>query len=101
MKIVTWLGAITSLVGLLQLALTALDAFMVGSNSPPGYATIVGILILFSGAHLFSAGILGGYISRLYEDSITTQVLNSTSGQKVGTDDSDSIVGNLLSPSES
>lgn len=67
LRLATWLGVISGLVGLLT-ALWALYVFLFGSGVVQGWTTIVLAVSLTSSAQFLILGIMGEYIGRIYEE---------------------------------
>ncbi|MES2152391.1 MAG: glycosyltransferase family 2 protein [Pseudomonadota bacterium] len=60
-------GAAISLLALMYAAYVMVETLMFG-NATPGWATLTVGLMFFSGVQLFSIGILGEYLGRVYEE---------------------------------
>jgi glycosyltransferase involved in cell wall biosynthesis len=67
LRIASYLGMITTLVGLLYLVY-ALIAFLTGHTSP-GWTSMIAVIVLLGGVQLLCMGIIGEYISRIYNES--------------------------------
>ncbi len=67
LRLATWLGVISGLVGLLTAA-WALYVFLFGSGVVHGWTTLVLAVSLTSSAQFFILGIMGEYIGRIYEE---------------------------------
>lgn len=65
LKLATWVGAISFLLSIVGLIFVVLRALIVG-GSVAGWASLVSIILLLGGIQLFSLGILGNYISKIY-----------------------------------
>lgn len=64
LKIATWIGLGSAVVGLLSL-LTILLAKMLGGITVSGYASIMAAIVLFGGLQMFILGIMGEYLGRI------------------------------------
>lgn len=65
LQIATGLGLALTLVGVLILLFVLYNFFAVGSRVP-GFAFLASMISVFSGATLFSIGIMGEYLARMY-----------------------------------
>ncbi len=65
LKISAYVGFISALVSIVYLVIVVIQKLAFGINVP-GYATIVVLVLLLGGLQLFSLGILGEYISKIY-----------------------------------
>jgi glycosyltransferase involved in cell wall biosynthesis len=70
LRVVTVVGFITALVGLL-LFVYVLVLFFTGQTQVAGFTTIAAMIAIFSGVQLLSLGILGEYVGRLHSRSIS------------------------------
>lgn len=70
LRVVTWVGFLTALVGLV-LFIYVLILFFSGQTQVAGFTTIAAMIAMFSGTQLFALGILGEYIGRLHSRSIS------------------------------
>ena len=66
LHLASWLGFVITGFGLLVLAATLVN-FLVYGRVVPGFTFLSSILAIFSGTQLFSIGILGLYLARMYE----------------------------------
>lgn len=66
LHLVTILGLSSSVLALLYAVFLIVKTLVVGKDVP-GYASVVALILLFGGAQLLSIGIIGEYLSRLYE----------------------------------
>lgn len=66
LHLASWLGFVITGFGLLVLAVTLVNFFLHG-RVVPGFTFLSSILAIFSGTQLFSIGILGLYLARMYE----------------------------------
>ena len=67
LRIWSAVGAVISLLALLYALWVVIETLLFG-NPTPGSATITVALMFFSGVQLFSIGILGEYLGRVYEE---------------------------------
>ncbi len=68
LRIATYVGILSVFTSFIYIIWILIEKF--GFNStPPGYATIVVLLLLFGGIQLFSLGIIGEYLGRVYIES--------------------------------
>lgn len=65
LKLVTWLGALTSLLGM-GLLIFVLVRYLMGRIEVAGFTTLASMLAILSGAMMLSIGILGEYLGRLH-----------------------------------
>lgn len=65
LKIATYTGIVSAIVSVIYMIIVVLKRIIVGVEVP-GYATIVVLLLLIGGIQLFSLGILGEYIAKMY-----------------------------------
>lgn len=65
LKLSTGVGFATSFASVIYLLVVVIQKLFFGIDVP-GYATIVGLLLLLGGLQLFCLGILGEYISKIY-----------------------------------
>lgn len=66
LKLASYVGIISSIVSIIYLIIVVIEKLFFGINVP-GYATIVVLLLLIGGIQLFSLGILGEYLSKVYD----------------------------------
>lgn len=66
LHLASWLGFVITGFGLVILAVTLVNFFLYG-RVVPGFTFLSSILAIFSGTQLFSIGILGLYLARMYE----------------------------------
>jgi len=64
-KVITFIGFFTILISLIYLVYTLVQK-IVFNNVPPGFTALLIAIILFSGVQLFSIGVLGEYILRIF-----------------------------------
>ncbi|MGJ3510080.1 glycosyltransferase [Enemella sp. A6] len=65
LKLVSWLGAFTSLLGV-GLLIFVLVRYLMGRIEVAGFTTLASMLAILSGAMMLSIGILGEYLGRLH-----------------------------------
>lgn len=68
LRVWSLVGMTSALVALLYLAVVVLQTILTG-NDVPGYATTVVLILGIGGLQLFSVGILGEYMARVYDAS--------------------------------
>jgi glycosyltransferase involved in cell wall biosynthesis len=68
LKISTGVGIFTAVLSIVYLMFVVLKKLLLGIDVP-GYATIVVLMLFLGGMQLFSLGILGEYISKIYIQS--------------------------------
>lgn len=64
LKLATWIGLSSALIGLITLVSILLLKF-VGDISVSGYASLMGAIVLFGGLQMFVLGIMGEYLGRI------------------------------------
>jgi dolichol-phosphate mannosyltransferase len=67
LRIASYLGIITTFLGFIYL-IYALITFLVGLTAP-GWTSMIGVVILLGGIQLLCLGIIGEYISRIFNES--------------------------------
>ena len=65
LKIATFLGSFTSVIAIIYLIIIVIQKLCFSINIP-GYATIVGLILLLGGIQLMILGIIGEYLARVY-----------------------------------
>ncbi len=70
LRIVTLIGVITSALGFLFGGYIILVKFFIPEHIPTGVATLSGLITFFAGIQLFSLGIIGEYIRKIYLQSL-------------------------------
>lgn len=65
LKLVTWIGLATAVVGFVLLVVTLVGYFL-GNIDVAGFTTLASLLALLSGVMMLSIGILGEYLGRLH-----------------------------------
>ena len=65
LKISTVIGLISSFLAIVYLFVVVIQKIFFGI-AVPGYATIVALMLLIGGLVLFSLGIIGEYLSKMY-----------------------------------
>lgn len=68
LRIITLLGFAVSFLSILLAIYYALIKLQLGLN-PPGFATIVVAICLFSGVQLLTLGVIGEYVGRIFEEA--------------------------------
>jgi glycosyltransferase involved in cell wall biosynthesis len=68
LRLASWIGFVTTLLGLVVLGYVLLVYFTEGSI--PGFPFLASIIALFSGAQLFMLGIFGEYLARIFDRSM-------------------------------
>ncbi len=87
LRFASWLGFFITLVGFLVFVYVLIIYFTLGSI--PGFPFLASIISIFSGAQLFTLGIFGEYLARIFDRSIERptyrihQVINSETGLDV------------------
>jgi undecaprenyl-phosphate 4-deoxy-4-formamido-L-arabinose transferase len=85
LRLAGMLGIILCGCGVLVLAAVAVETFVYGSKQP-GWASLMGVLSVFSGAQLLMLGIIGEYVGRAYmtvsgkPQSSVREVISRTGG---------------------
>lgn len=81
LRLASWIGFIMTLFGLLVFGYVLYVYFSLGSL--PGFPFLASIIALFSGAQLFSLGIFGEYLARMFDRSMDrpTYVVHETVGK--------------------
>ncbi len=67
LRLISALGFIISILSILLAVFYTIKRVTIGLN-PPGFATIIVMLSFFSGVQLFTIGILGEYLGRVFEE---------------------------------
>lgn len=87
LRISTFLGGLSAFAALLYLIFVVLQK-LIWSIDIPGYATIVVLILFFGSIQLFSIGIIGEYVGRIFEQSknrpiyIAKEILNENKDPK-------------------
>jgi dolichol-phosphate mannosyltransferase len=68
LRVLTGIGFVFSLLGGVYLVYTLYERFFT-SSSPPGWASVVTVVVLFGGVQLMSLGLLGQYVARIFEET--------------------------------
>jgi len=68
LRLWTWVGTATALIGLVYAAFLVLRVFVSGRDVP-GYASIMVAVLFFGGVQLISVGVLGEYIGRIFRET--------------------------------
>jgi hypothetical protein len=91
LKFSTFVGLFSSVASVIYLIVVILQKIISGINVP-GYATIVVLILFLGGIQLFSLGIIGEYLSKMYVQVknrpiyILKKYLDRDKNEKVGTD---------------
>ncbi len=67
LRLAVWLGLATSLFGFLYLIYAVAERLLVGTT-PPGWASLVVLILLLGGIQLVMIGIIGEYVGRIFEE---------------------------------
>ncbi len=67
LRLATWLGLISAMTGFL-VALWAVYTKLAGIYSPRGWASTIAIIMFIGGAQLLMLGVIGEYLSRVYDE---------------------------------
>lgn len=67
LRMITWLGVLTLIVGFGLLIYTVVSKILGGAEA--GWASIMVAIVFFSGVQLISLGIVGEYLARIYEEA--------------------------------
>jgi len=67
LRLAVWLGLATSLFGFLYLVYAVAERLLVGTT-PPGWASLVVLILLLGGIQLVMIGIIGEYVGRIFEE---------------------------------
>lgn len=67
LQIASWMGAASSLLGLALMVWAIISGLLYG-KTPPGWASLVVIILLFGGVQLIVLGIIGEYIGRIFDE---------------------------------
>lgn len=65
LRLILYVGMLTSLVSIIYLLVVVFEYFVVGINVP-GYPTLICITLLFAGIVMLALGIFGEYLGRIY-----------------------------------
>lgn len=82
LRLASWIGFIMTLFGLGVFIYVLVIYFTLGSL--PGFPFLASIIALFSGAQLFTLGIFGEYLARMFDRSMDrpTYVIHETAGRE-------------------
>lgn len=69
-RAVILLGILTSIAGFLATAGYVLSKLIFPGSAPHGFTTLISVITLFSGLQMFSLGIIGEYIRKIYVESL-------------------------------
>ena len=67
LRLATWLGLVSALAGFL-VALWAIYTKLAGIYSPRGWVSTIAIIMFIGGAQLLMLGVIGEYLSRVYDE---------------------------------
>jgi glycosyltransferase involved in cell wall biosynthesis len=67
LRLASWLGGGAALLGLVYLVYAVLSRLFL-SRTPPGWASLVVVIVFFSGVQLMVLGIIGEYLGRVFEE---------------------------------
>ena len=67
LQVASWMGALSSLLGFV-LMIWAVFSGLIQGKTPPGWASLAVIILLFGGMQLIVLGIIGEYISRIFDE---------------------------------
>lgn len=67
LQVASWMGALSSLLGFVLMVWAAISGLLYG-KTPPGWASLAVIILLFGGVQLVVLGIIGEYISRIFDE---------------------------------
>lgn len=83
LRIVTWLGFMTSLFGLCTMLYVVIQRIIVG-NVVPGFAFLASLIAVLGGMQLFGLGVIGEYLGRIHVRSMAqpTFVLRQIYGDR-------------------
>jgi len=65
----TWIGFIVAVVGVIHSVRLIIAKIFHPETLVPGWATVVGLVLVLGGGQLLCLGVLGQYISRIFEES--------------------------------
>jgi glycosyltransferase involved in cell wall biosynthesis len=65
----TWVGVLVALAGILYSMWLLVAKVMHPETLVPGWATVVGLVLILGGLQLLCLGLLGQYVSRIFEES--------------------------------
>ena len=86
LRLATYIGSISTFASFIYIIVIFVQKFAFGLN-PPGYSTIVVLLLFFGGIQLFSLGIIGEYLGRVYIESKKRPIYIAKEIRKSGKDD--------------
>ncbi len=67
LKFASWLGAFSSFLGFLLMLWVVVNGLVYG-RTPPGWASLAVIILVFGGIQLVVLGIIGEYVSRIFDE---------------------------------
>ncbi|AKJ65031.1 glycosyltransferase family 2 protein [Kiritimatiella glycovorans] len=68
LRLISWLGIITCILGVLWLLRIVIIKWVDPAAMVPGWTSLMAAVLLLGGAQLFAIGMLGQYVSRIYEE---------------------------------
>lgn len=68
LRLATWLGFAAAMIGTIYL-IVAVFAYAFFPRVPPGWTSIIGFVLVLGGVQLIVVGLLGQYVSRVYDES--------------------------------
>lgn len=68
LKISFYMGAFAALVGFGLFIWSILEKFLFPTTTVPGWASLMTVIVFFSGVQLMTIGILGAYVGRIYDE---------------------------------
>ncbi len=69
LRMASWMGFASAFLGILILAFVV-GRFLIVGGSVPGFPFLASIIAIFSGAQLFSLGVMGEYLARMHSRSM-------------------------------
>lgn len=67
LKIASWCGAVSSFLGFVLMLWVVVNGLVYG-RTPPGWASLAVIVLMFGGIQLIVLGIIGEYVSRIFDE---------------------------------
>ncbi|MGB4574704.1 MAG: glycosyltransferase family 2 protein [Kiritimatiellia bacterium] len=67
LQMASWMGALSSLLGFALMIWAAISGLIHG-KTPPGWASLAVIILVFGGMQLIVLGIMGEYLSRIFDE---------------------------------
>jgi glycosyltransferase involved in cell wall biosynthesis len=69
LRMVTWLGFLASLIGLISL-IYVVTMYLAGDSTVPGFAFLASLVSILGGMQLFGLGVIGEYLGRMHVRSM-------------------------------